>query len=215
MERRISRRDLLKLAGAGVAASLIPSSERLEQEKKFFHNGKIGIEMSEFLHGIIDLKYYDEKKGEWVLYNNIVPEVRANGILNNAEMFGLKTRISRLSDSDEGQEIEIEYGKTDGEVWVGENHFVGNGARIKVVANIPIDGKYISFNVEEQDDSAPIEEVALSNFFGAAEKVRYLATADGIEDVLSEKFHDVKDGIWTVGKFDDFPLPYNQGGTFL
>lgn len=29
-----------------------------QQEHKLFHNGKIGIEMSEFLPGIIDLKYY-------------------------------------------------------------------------------------------------------------------------------------------------------------
>lgn len=207
LERRINRRDLLKYAGVAAAGLAVPSIKEVEKEKKlFFHNGRIGLEMSEFLSGIIDLKYRDESTGKWELYNNIVPEVVAKGKMNNAEMFGLGTKIKQLSAKDGEQEIEIEYDRFDGIVKVGEYPFEGNGSHFSVVANIPEDSTEITFRVMQHEDSPPIESVSLGNFFGLKTHLRYLESDGQVMDILNE-YDTPDDGNYITGDFYHYDPP--------
>ncbi len=208
LERRISRRDLLKYAGLTAAGLALPSNllEREVSEKYFFHNEHIGIEMSKFLPGIIDLKYFNEDNGEWELYNNIVPEVVANGRMNNAEMFSLGTNIKFSSNSQGEQQIEIEYDRFNGTVQVGDYPFEGNGSHFSVIANIAKDSPEISFRVKQHEDSSSIESVSLGNFFGLKTHLRYLESDGQVMDILND-FDTPQDGNYITGDFYHYNPP--------
>lgn len=207
LERRINRRELLKYASLTAVSLAIPNSiEKENEEIRFFHNGKIGIEMSEFLPGIIDLKYLDKSTGKWELYNNIVPEVIVDGRMNNAEMFGLGTKIKQHSEKDGDRVVEIEYDKFDGIVKVGDYPFEGNGSHISVIATIPKDSTDITFRVKQQEDSSPIESVSLGNFFGLKTHLRYLESDGQVMDILNE-FDTPNDGNYITGDFYHYDPP--------
>ncbi len=235
--RKITRRDFIKWSGLSATALLTPlgSDKKFEtsdpvflhfpgnsllnshsnqetilfEEKKIFENGQIGIEQSTFLSGIIDLKYKDKETGEWVLYNNIIPEVTVKRNPNHAEMFGSKTTMQLISNTPEMQEIEIQYEKMQGRKKVGKHVFQGNGAHFKLIATIPSNKPEITFRVVQHDDSTPIDSVSLGNYFGAAQRVRYLEVNNEIIDTLTT-YPTPRDGNFEIGDFYQFDAP-NDG----
>jgi hypothetical protein len=172
------------------------SDIQIEQLKQpdlgWVDNGKIRIAPSS-LPGVLDLKRYDPENGLWPTYNVIVPNAVANGIETSAELFNTQLTMTQGVNEHGDTTFEIQYEKMHGIRFVDGVISVGNDAHFKLVGIMPKDTSDVSIKLVPNDDSAPIKEFSLGNYYGSLENI------DTVQVVGGKKY-----------RTDDYPTP-NDG----
>ncbi len=135
------------------AAAKLPEKWTPKENTRFDDNGLIAIGLSETKPGILDLKYKDQKSGEWILYNNLVPVATANGSLSNAEIDMVAPK--RIVSKDKNGESTLVY-----------RYSFPNGAIVDLKVDIEPSKKSVIVTSNKAANSAAISEYYVGNFFG-------------------------------------------------
>lgn len=188
----------------------IRTERQPQPDQGFVHNGHIGIEPSMYLPGVIDLKRLDKESETWKTYNVIVPDVVANGISTNAEIFGTRVHMEHTTSQNGDIDFAIQFEKMHGFRLIDEHHAYGNGAHFKIRGTIPAGKAEITTWIEPNEDSAPIEKASIANFFGAAEAVNTFVINETDEHHVS-MYPKPNDGNFELGDFYTLPLSNARG----
>lgn len=159
----------------------------------YFQNEYIRIWDSRVFPGIIDLFYIDQN-GNWQQYNNIVPIARVNGVWANAELDKAIITKEFISSTPQGQIVKYQFSP------------LSNGAHFYLLMTLTSGQKEVQFQVKLNADSAPVQALALGNYYGYAQLVRYLKINGTTYDALSYPKPD-PDGNYTLGRFTRYEYP--------
>lgn len=179
-------------AEAQIAA---PTKWQPSENAQFDDNGEVQIWPDKDIKGVTNLYYKDEKNGQWVLYNNIVPEAHVQkpwarpGDMNisNAEMEHASITRSVIQSPD-GPIVRLSYPK------------LSNGAHFHFDIKMTPQNPDFSATLGIEDDSAKIDLITLGNFLGMSDMIRELSAGGKTLDVRI--LPDPQDGPGKTGKFN-------------
>ena len=149
----------------------VQTERSVQTDDSFVNNGIIGIRLSTYLPGVLDLERRNPRTNAWEGYNVIVPNVVAHNLENSTEIFNARTTMQQRIKPDGTVEFEIPYEKLQGLRVIDGQPIFGNGAHFKIVGEMRKDEPAVSISIVPNEDSAPIQNASLGNYFGAIKEV--------------------------------------------
>ncbi|OIP57638.1 MAG: hypothetical protein AUK12_03085 [Candidatus Levybacteria bacterium CG2_30_37_29] len=166
----------------------------------YYENEYIRIIPSPSITGIIDL-FYKTSSGSWQQYNNIVPIARVGGVWGNAEIDGATIIQSIVSQTSTQTVAKYQFSR------------FPNGAHFYLLMTINNGEQKVKFQVVLNDDSSPVEALALGNYYGLVDLVRYIKINNMTYDALTYPKPN-PDGYLTLGRFIGLEHPLDNKVTF-
>ncbi len=188
--------NLAKRLFSYITASNQPTLAPSVAPAPYFENQYIRIWDSRVFPGIIDL-FYKDSSGNWQQYNNIVPIARVGGVWGNAELDKAVITREVVTSTPQQQVVKYQFAP------------LSNRAHFYLLMTLNSEQKEVQFQVKLNPDSAPVEALALGNYYGYATLIRYLKINNTTYDALTYPKPD-PDGIYTLGRFTRYEYPTNN-----
>ena len=174
--------------------------EFLRRASPSYENEFLKVVPSSSITGIIDL-FYKTPNEDWKQYNNIVPIAKVGGVWGNAEID--KATISQNVVSQTDNETIVKY----------QFSPLPNGAHFYLLMTLTKGEQKVKFQAVLNDDSKPVEALALGNYYGLANTVRYIKINGTTYDALSFPKPN-PDGNGQMGTFIRLETPSDNNVTF-
>ena len=162
----------------------------------YIQNEYLQVWDSRVFPGIIDL-FYKDNVGNWQQYNNVVPIARVNGVWANAELDRATITREFISNDINQQQVKYQFSP------------LSNGAHFYLIMTLIAGKPEVQFQVKLNTDSAPVDALALGNYYGYVQLVRYLKINTTTYDALTYPKPN-PDGNYTLGRFTRHPYPTNM-----
>ena len=177
-------------------------TQRFDIRKKATESLPLNVYENEFIRvwdsrvfpGIIDLFY--KQPSDWRQYNNVVPIAKVGGVWANAELDRATIETTLVSNVNNTKTVKYQFAK------------LSNGAHFYLMMELAPGQKSVKFTVYPNEDSAPIEAMALGNYYGLAQLVKYISINN--QRFEAGSYPRPAGGNYELGDFYTLPSPTDK-----